>query len=157
MSIAVSAIIAPSRLLRAAVAGCAAVHLGAGLFLLCQRPAGVAAPAAIGLCLLAGGACLLAAGGARKTRRIDISGLGEIRLTVQGKRGAAPGPPLALLPASTLWPQLMLLRLRQPGGGVTVLTLLPDSLAAASFRPLAAALRHIAERNKKFLKFNQIY
>jgi toxin CptA len=157
MSIAVSAVIVPSRLLRCAVASCAAVHLGAGTLLLAFGPAAVAGAPLLALACLAvaaSAACHCHRYGRRKWRRIDISGLGAVRLTVQGYR-APPGAPLALLAGATLWPGLLLLRLQAGSGKTQHLLLLPDSVAPGIFRPLAAALRDIAVRNKKFLKINE--
>jgi toxin CptA len=155
MSIAVSAIIAPSRLLRAAVAVFAAAQFAAGLVL--ARGA-IASPwpqaGLAAACLLAGAALALQAARPQKARRIDISGLGEIRVTVQQQGGASTAP-LLLLPASTLWPQLLLLLLRGEDG-VTVLAVTPDSVAPAAFRALAVALRFIAGRDNKFFKNNKI-
>ena len=66
--------------------------------------------------------------------------------------------PMALQAASTLWPQLLVLRLRrQDGGGAPlVLALLPDSVAPGGFRALAVALRFVAERDNKFFRNNKI-
>jgi toxin CptA len=157
MSIAVSAVTHPSRLLRASLAACAAAHLGASLAL---AAGALGQPAGRGLLALACAWCaLLLARQAlqgQKVRRIDISGLGEIRLTVQQE--ASGVGPLALCPGSTLWPQLLLLRLRRQGGGgkARVLLLLPDSVAPGAFRALAVALRHVAERDNKFFRNNKI-
>lgn len=126
--------------------------------LLLWRPALVAAAPLLALaCLGAALACLRAALAPPNTRRIDISGLGELRLTVQGYQGPAAGPdgPLALLPGSTLWPQLLLLRLQGADGGATALAVLPDSVAAGAYRPLAVALRHVAGHNKNFIQIKQ--
>jgi toxin CptA len=151
MSIAVSAVIIPSRLLRRALvchgaANCAvAVALGAGL----ARPFWLPLAGA-GMCALAGVLILSAPGAGRKVRGIDISGLGQLRLTVQqdiGARGVQTAP-LALLPGSTLWAGLLLLRLRGEDGVVWRLALLPDSVAAGRFRQLSVAIRHLAgEKN----------
>ncbi len=156
MSIAVSAVILPSRLLRASLAACAAVHLGASLAL----AAAPGPPAAAGLPALACALCALLlarrAGQRPNVRRIDISGLGEIRLTVQ-QEASATGP-LALCPGSTLWPRLLLLRLRprEGGGRALALALLPDSVAPGAFRALAVAVRHVAERDNKLFGNNKI-
>jgi hypothetical protein len=156
MSIAVSAVVKPSRLLRASLAACAAAHAGAGFAL----AAGAGAPARPGLlagaCLLCAVLLLRQALRRPKVRRIDISGLGEIRLTVQQESRAVPSP-VVLQAASTLWPQLLLLLLRrQEGGGLVVLPVLPDSVAPGAFRALAVALRCVAERDNKFFRNNKI-
>jgi toxin CptA len=147
MSIAVSAVIIPSRLLRCA--------------LLCHGAANLAAAAALGAGLVrpfwqplfGAGCCALAAvlilwslAAGSKVRGIDISGLGQLRLTVQqdiGARGVKTAL-VRLLAGSTLWPGLMLLRLRGDDGTVWRLALLPDSVAAGQFRRLSVAIRSIA-------------
>ena len=81
--------------------------------------------------------------------RIDISPVGQIRLTVQQSSGlpgaALAAAPLSLLAGSTLWPGLLTLRLGEakPAGRPAVHTVLvlPDSVARASWRPLALACR----------------
>lgn len=142
MSIAVSAVIVPSRLLRCAQALFGAANLGAAVTL------GRAAPVAAAACLLAGAALLLLGARVPKVRRIDISGLGQLRLTVQQGIGAsAARVELAeLLRGSTVWPGLMLLRLRRADGRVGALALLPDSVESGQFRCLSVAIRNIAAR-----------
>ena len=79
---------------------------------------------------------------------IDISPVGQIRLTVQQSSGQPAGavvadaPPLSLLAGSTLWPGLLVLRLGRAGQpAVQSVLVLPDSVARASWRPLALACR----------------
>ncbi|HZV64725.1 MAG TPA: protein YgfX [Telluria sp.] len=159
MPIAVSAIVAPSRLLRAALVLYAALQLGAGLAAAWALAAATGGPIAA-CCAAAAGAALRAWAGActRTTRRIDISGVGELRLTVQLDLCAAParGVPVRLAPGSTLWPQLLLLRLRAEDGALTVLAVLPDSVGPGQFRALAVALRAIAGRDNSFFGKNKI-
>lgn len=157
MSIAVTAAVKPSRLLRAALAACAAMHAGAAVALAAGAAGAPARPGLLaGACLLCAVLLLRQALRRPKVRRIDISGLGEIRLTVQQEAGGEPSP-LVLQAASTLWPQLLLLLLRrQGGGGLVVLLVLPDSVAPGAFRALAVALRIVAERDNKFLRNNKI-
>ena len=151
MSIAVSAVVKPSRLLRASLAACAAVHAAAGLAL----AAGMHGVTAVA-CLLCAVLLLRQALRRPKVRRIDISGLGEIRLTVQQESKGEP-PPMLLQAATTLWPQLLLLLLRPQGGGAQLaLLVLPDSVAPGAFRALAVALRCVAERDNKFFRNNKI-
>lgn len=143
MPIAVSAIVRPSRAHRC-------VLLGAGLSLFAAAIAvGVAAPMrfhaasfqAVALALSA--AVLMHAGSGRaKTHRIDISGTGEVVLTVQqGLRGRmAACTSVTLLPGSVVWPPLMLLRLRAPGAAVQVLPVWRDSVEPDVWRVLAVAV-----------------
>lgn len=151
MSIAVSAVIVPSRVLRSAQVGFIAVNLGAAAAL----ASGLAGPfrlpsVSAGACLLA--ALVLAASLARrrKVRRIDISGLGQLRVTVQ--QGVSLDDTRTdvaqLLRGSTVWPGLLLLRLRRADGSVGALALLPDSVERGQFRRLSVAIRAIAARKK---------
>ena len=149
MSIAVSAVIVPSRVLRFALVGFAAANLGAALAL----GTDVARPfwlplAAAGACLLARLALLAALTRGPKVRRIDISGLGQLRLTVQQGIGAndARTELAELLRGSTIWPGLMLLRLRRADGVIGALALLPDSVESGQFRRLSVAIRDVAVR-----------
>lgn len=77
-------------------------------------------------------------------RRIDLSGVGRYRLTVQHEMA---GPlcvldqPLFLLPGARVWPNCMVVRLGNAQGTVWPLVLLPDSMNADQFRVLAVALR----------------
>ncbi len=53
-----------------------------------------------------------------------------------------------LLPDSTLWPHLLVLRLRSEDGGIRTVPILPDSTSRESFRALAAACRWLAARSE---------
>lgn len=159
MPIAVSAVIKPSRLLRAALASYAVVNLGAGLAAACAPPAAFSCPRTIAACcLLAAAAALQALARGKNTRRIDISGLGELHLTVQLdlRTRTVQRALVRLAPGSTIWPHLLLLRLRGEDGASTVLAILPDSVAAGRFRALAVALRTIAGRDNTFFGKNKI-
>jgi hypothetical protein len=153
MSIAVSAIVRPSRIHRC-------LFLGAGLSLFAAAIAvGIVASARFHAAMfqaaiLAGaGAVLMHAGSGRsKMHRIDISGTGEMVLTVQqGLRvpgsietpRGADGAAVALLPGSVVWPPLMLLRFGCADGRVLVLPVWRDSVPCATWRALAVAVRAI--------------
>jgi toxin CptA len=135
MSIAVSVIVRPSFGLRVAHAGlCCCVMASA---LACP---GVVAPL---LCVLAG---LLGWWFGRPSgiaHRLDISGVGQVRLTVYQQTGAV----LRLLDGTTLWPGLLLLRLGGEDGRAQVLVVLPDSLAQGERRALGLACRAAAQKN----------
>jgi toxin CptA len=160
MSIAVSAVIYPSRLLRAALALFGLASACAAVTLALWQPGRFHAP------WLLAGACLAAAllswRGAMESgnaRRIDISGPGEIRLSVQQSLGAAPSQSgvLQLLPGSTVWPSLMILLLRDRASGVaTVAAILPDCVSSDQFRKIAVAISDIARRDNKFSGKNKI-
>ncbi|TWI62503.1 toxin CptA [Pseudoduganella lurida] len=139
MSIAVSAVIHPSRLLRRARL------LFCALLLACCF---VVEPPLLALLLLAAATAGAAIPrGIVKPARIDISGVGHIRLTVYHHVDASrpvAGQPVRLLPGSTLWPALLLLRLGEEGGRVHWLAVLPDSATPDVRRRLALAARAIA-------------
>lgn len=159
MSIAVSAFVRPSRTARCLLLGWSLAHAAAaGAIAAGALPlrAGVGPWSAI---LLAGAGLVLARAAARtaKTHRIDISGTGELRVTVQqdvrtprsvrlGADGGADEAvaPLALLPGSVSWPGLMLLRLGvahgQAPAPVRVLPIWRDSVDGDTWRALAVAL-----------------
>lgn len=103
-------------------------------------------------CMLAALPVLRALRGGANVRRIDISGLGQCRLTVQ-QEGTPDeqGGVVRVLPGSTLWPGLLLLRLAGRGGA-SALALWPDSVGATQFRRLAVALRDLAGRTETHKK-----
>ncbi len=142
MSIAVSALIRPSPALRRLHAfACGAALLAD--FVLAAPPL-----QAFVLCGVAWAACR--SWSQVKPARIDISGVGQLRLTVyQQEEVAQPqaaGQAVRLMPGSTLWPALLLLRLRPEAGPVRWIAVLPDSVAPDERRRLAVALRAIAAR-----------
>lgn len=152
MSIAVSAVVGPSRIHRCLLAG-------AGLSLFAAALAvGFLAPAHFRWCmfqvlaLALAGAVLMHAGSAgAKTHRIDISGTGAVVLTVQqGLRGPS-ATAVTLLPGSVVWPPLMLLRLRPEvaGARVQVLPVWRDSVGPWAWRALAVAVLAIGRRTMK--------
>ena len=169
MSCALSAIVRPSRRLRcliaalcaALVAAALAVGVGAPERFACNglvAAAPLAGALALGWTLIrswrhphapaaaASSQVLLLGFGTR--RRLDISGLGQLRLTVQQERRAvAPAgqaEPVTLLPGAIVWPCCMLLRLRAADGNTGALVVLPDSLSPDQYRALAVAVRALA-------------
>lgn len=90
----------------------------------------------------------------RKACTLDISGVGRLRLTVYQQIGTT----LRLLDGSTLWPGLLLLRLRGDGGNddgddgghgdgrVRTLVVLADSVSGTELRALSLACRAVAAR-----------
>lgn len=160
MSIAVSAVVHSSRLLRCALILFALACAAAAMAIAFGGPGRFHLAALLALaCLLAAAVAGRAAARPPTTRRIDISGLGELRLTVQQSMGeAAPRELVQLLPGSTVWPTLLLLVLRDAGrGGITVLPILPDSVSREQFRKIAVSIRAIARRDNKFLEKNRIH
>jgi hypothetical protein len=146
MSIATTAVVAPSRLLRALAALFGACNAAAACAVLTPADRFRLAPLCAAFFLLAAAFLLHSAARRNNTLRIDISGLGQLRLTVQQDlkgRGAdgQNGISAILLSGSTLWPQLMLLRLQSADGAVVVLPVLRDSVTPQQFRALLVALR----------------
>lgn len=86
---------------------------------------------------------------ARNTWRIDISADGQIRLTqspaVADSRWT--GALVRLMPDSTLWTHLLLLRLQAEDGRSRVLPVFPDSVSEGEFRALSVACRWVAAHN----------
>lgn len=91
----------------------------------------------------------------RTRYQIDISGLGQIRLTVllgkdlrqstaKSRQSPLQGTLVKLMPDSTIWANIMLLRLQGGDGCISTLTIAPDSVSLEDFRKLAVALRWIA-------------
>jgi toxin CptA len=157
MSIAVSVVIKPSRLVFALV-GVICVGsalIGAAIGLECVGNLNTAARiACASACISVGLGGLCYAGHTRKTHRIDISGIGQIRL-VETTALADPvfcrdlpvsvysGEVVSLMDDSTLWPFLLMLRLRAEDGRTKTVIVLPDSLNEVGFRALSVACRWI--------------
>jgi hypothetical protein len=146
MSIAVSALVRPSRTQRLVWAGCGLAHCASALVVGLLAPERFLLAPQLALALAGAGACVLGAAVRRpKTHRIDISGTGDLRVTVQqdvdGRdRAAQEGSAAALLPDSVIWPMLMLVRYTAPGARPRVLALWRDSVEPAAWRALAVAL-----------------
>ena len=160
MTIAASVVVHSSPSLRLAFAGmsCAA-GVAAALVLIDEFSDSVHLP-----CLVIGLICaLLACTGtlqvfrSTKTFHIDISGIGQMRLTqysgVSGFACASHRPLDAqgadlvqLLSDSTLWPHILVLRLKLEDGAVVAIPVLPDSVHGQGFHELSVACRWIAAR-----------
>jgi hypothetical protein len=93
----------------------------------------------------------------RKILHIDISGEGRIRLSkVEPARGCkainwphvkVSGETVNILKDSTIWPYLLLLRLQAESGKITIVPIMPDSVSRDSFRALFVACRWAATHN----------
>ena len=93
----------------------------------------------------------------RKTLHIDISGSGQIRIAeVVLKTSCASedrphfrtdGTVVGVMGNSTIWPNLLMLRLRMDDGRVVALPILQDSVSQEDFRALSVACRWIAARS----------
>lgn len=157
MSIAVSAIVRPSRLLFA-ILGAMSV-----LVVVIGGAIGIGMVGNLmGILRFALSACIifLAFFGFyhgichRKPIHIDISATGVVRLAEATlKRSCADtkwphvennDETVCLLKRSTIWSCLLLLRLQSDSGKITVLLILPDSVSQNSFRALTVACRWVA-------------
>ena len=158
MSIAVSSVIKPSRQLLAIFSClCAGIVLITYLIVATQmRSVGIGVQLSIaGVSFALIGFILYHFFQQQQTVRIDISGAGQIRFTRQldehdnGRQAHAEssGDLVTLLPDSTLWTHMLILRLINDTGQTNVLIVLPDSLIGDGFRSLSVACRWIAAHN----------
>lgn len=164
MSIAVSAVVRTPvclRLLQACLGLCALLAawplsgIGSAPALPGMAVGGHALGALGALCSAAGGLFLLALLRLRrKPLLLDISPVGQLRLTVYLEHGAEHGrdgalPVLRLLPGSTLWPDLLVLCLADAAGRRATVLVQRGRGACPAFRPLAVACRAIAVRQRE--------
>ncbi|ABR91411.1 Hypothetical protein mma_1361 [Janthinobacterium sp. Marseille] len=153
MSIAVSAVVKQSRLLSGLLLlMCAGLVLIGGLLLFAQvGDLSLMMRSLLAVACFASGSYVffqtLKSG---KIYKIHISGSGQIRLLAKPEGGADladEGELVELLPDSTLWPGLLLLRLQNEGLQTHNVVILPDSVSAESFRALLVACRWIVMRH----------
>lgn len=153
MSIAVSILIKPSKVLRLMVGAigvltaCLAILIGidsVGYFSFISRMVMVSAS------IVTLGSCIFYVLKPIKTYRIDISNTGQIRLTclnlypICNADNGNNGEIVSMMDGSTLWSGLLLLRLQLDTGHKHILRVLPDSVSPESFRMLLVACRWIA-------------
>ena len=157
MSIAVSADIKPSRLLLILVAVLAIMVAAIGVFLAFAWAAHLSFFIRTSLAI----ACIGAAGMVfwlnlqnRKVVWLHVSGTGQIRLVehpvaaqTRSARQVMRGGVAQLLAGSTIWPSLLILRLRLENGRVRTIPVLPDSVSKESFHALQVACRWVASHN----------
>jgi toxin CptA len=148
MTIAVSALVRPSRIQRLVWGACGLALCASALAVGLVVPESFLCQPLVAFALGGAGAAVLAATTVCvKTHRIDISGTGDLRVTVQqGVGGAPPDGRAVLLPGSVVWPMLMLLRHAAPGAGPRVVAVWRDSVDAAAWRALAVALAVVGRR-----------
>lgn len=151
MSIAVSAVVRPSRMFAQLSLLMGIVLLFAAALL--ERTAEEQLHHALAfVCAIAAGAVVLFPLRRRKACRIDITGLGQIRLVDTSPEAEAElthasvgeAEVVQLLRGSTFWSSLMVLRLQSDSGRVSVLIILPDSMDCGAFRALSVACRWVA-------------
>jgi hypothetical protein len=153
MSIAVSAVVRPSRLLMLLSAAMSIVLMAAATLLVLAADERLHHALAV-VCAIASVAVVLFLLHGRKAFRIDITGLGQIRLVDTSLIAEAKlttsslggGEVVQLLRGSTFWSSLMVLCLQSDSGRITVLIIFPDSTDCDAFRSLSVACRWIAAR-----------
>lgn len=157
MSIAVSADIKPSRMLLIMMAVAAVFVAAIGVifaFALVGQLSFILRISLAAACVLAAVLAFWLALQNRKAVWLHISGTGQIRLVehhavVRAKAGTRvmSGGVAQLLAGSTVWPNLLLLRLRLENGKVRTIPVLPDSVPQETFRALQVACRWVASHN----------
>jgi len=163
MSIATSAEVRPSRILRALTLAMACVlWVTASQFVILEgtQTPDIAFGLASVVCAFAGCLLVLSCRTPVKTLRIDITATGQIRLTHTSHNafihdrshkvvGSEEGEVVQLLRDSTLWSCMLILRFRTGSGKVIVLPILRDSMTSAAFRSVCVACRWIAAQNTR--------
>lgn len=158
MSIAVSAVVQPSRILFwLLVMMCMNLLFIAGL-IACGSMASLSIETRVALAMICAAIALYAffrmlTG--RRAYEIQISGTGQIRLAVLQRKQRLIDDDLIneqaevvhLLPVSTLWSGLLLLHLQNEQKKIHVVTILPDSVQPESFKALLVACRWIVLRH----------
>ncbi|MBS1169485.1 MAG: fliK [Burkholderiaceae bacterium] len=155
MSIAISVIVKPSRMLfRLLLAMCLCVALAGiviggeiwGHYTLSARVALATA------CFVSAFIAILQIPRQRIAYSIDISGIGQIRIrqySLRQQEVTGEWESVRLAEASTIWPSLMFLRLESRQRKKFVLRVFPDSVSADEFRALSVACRWIVARGKQ--------
>lgn len=159
MSIAVSAVVHPSRFLLVLTA---LISISTGLIGIAIAAGFIGSLSAVPRLALGSAAFFLALFGFyhgvrhRKTIQLDIYGTGLIRLSEPGSEGpcthtnrphvSGSGERVWLLKSSTIWPNLLLLHFRTGGGQTRVLPVLPDCVSRDGFRAISVACRWIASQ-----------
>lgn len=143
MSIAVSALVRPSRIQRFVFVCCGLALCASALAVGLAASGHFRRAPLVASALAAAGCAVLGTAAVRpKMHRIDISGTGDLRVTVQqGVGGNA-----VVLPGSVIWPMLMVLRHAARGTGPRVLCVWRDSVDADAWRALAVALAVVGRR-----------
>lgn len=159
MSIAVSVVVYPSRILRILLFSVTTLVSGIGIAVI----AGWLGELDLLLRALTGASFVFMAFFGfyhgvrhRKTLHIDISGSGQIRIAEEvpsnpcGSEGSPHLKPNGMVVEmqddSTLWPGLLVLRLRAGDGRMTVVPILQDCVSKDAFRALSVACKWIAAR-----------
>nr|WP_314623449.1 protein YgfX [uncultured Noviherbaspirillum sp.] len=162
MTIAVSVVVHPSRSLSLSIYAMASMALVAAFLILFGQYelSWISRLQIFAIVSIFAVATIFKAGRPRKTFHIDISGIGQIRLTQYSGESANRGNSdlaldgdsgleVHLSSGSVLWPYFLLLRLKPEEGTVLSVPVLPDSLKGPGFAELSVAFRYIAARDAK--------
>lgn len=156
MSIAVSAVIQPSRLLLSLVGVMSVILLGIAALVVTSSIGDLSLLARIilsGICTAVAIAAFARPILCKTKYFIHISGVGQIRLLAEKRNapamvdGAAESEIVHLLPASIIWSGLLLLHLQNERGQTTVVVIFPDTVSTENFRALLVACRWIVLRH----------
>ena len=156
MSIAVSGVIHPSRLLLSLVGGMSVILLSIAMLVVTGSIGNLSLLARIflsGICAAFAIAAFFRAMLCKTKYVIHISGAGQIRLLTEKRNapamvdGAAESEVVHLLPTSTIWSGLLLLHLQNERRQTTVVRIFPDTVSTESFRALLVACRWIVLRH----------
>ncbi len=151
MSIAVSAIVHPSRLFALALLAMG-ITLNVAAVMLAYDGGTMLHHALTIACALAGIGLSLFPLARKNPLRIDVSGIGQIRLVDTSPDAAADtirtsvgeGEVVQLLRGSTFWSSLLVLRLQTRSTRVITLLIFPDSVDGETFHALSVACHWVA-------------
>jgi hypothetical protein len=161
MTIAVSVVIRPSRALLFSVAIMASMALLAAILILFDHSHDFNLAWRIqisAIVTILAGAMVFRQCKRRKTFHIDISGIGQIRLTqysgvsvfhnkIDLALDGSLGRLVHLSPDSIVWSQFLLLRLKPEQGAIISIPVLIDSVSGSGFAKLSVACRWIAAQS----------
>lgn len=86
----------------------------------------------------------------RASFKLSISGTGQIRLqrlnAGRSEQNLQESESMTLLPASTLWPHLLILHLQDTQGSIEVVLIMRDSVSQETFNALLVATRWLSNR-----------
>jgi toxin CptA len=158
MSIAVSTVVEPSRILLLIVMTMALLSLGISAYFVADISGSTPIFARIAIPVFSLSAAVATWRWIKSYRipyRIDLSGTGEVRFfpsDILSKNVVAPlndGPDdtlFCLLPTSTTWSSMLVLNLRSATGLSATAIILPDCVTPECFRKLSVACRWISGR-----------
>lgn len=157
MSIAVLAVVKPSRMLLALSCAMCVGTLGVAIIIGFGMIGDLPYSSRIliaGACIFVGFSVLYQEARRGSEFHVHITGVGQIRFAewksvksgnkTRGRYLATAETGARLMAGSTIWPSLLLLRLRLDNEAVITVSVLPDCLPVETFRSLAVACRWIA-------------